>query len=381
MAESRERRRGVKPAIGILSQGFALMIAALIVVILAVPAGPAGATAQQGSAPLHLEIVGGLGGVTQYTKLERPFWQSEITRRSAGHIVASIRPLDGGGLRGEEMLQLMRLGVVRFGTALLAVVAGEEPELNAVDLPVLNPDIATLRRTVAAYRGRLREILRDRYDIELLGIYTYPAQVVFCASAFSGLDDLAGRRVRTSSVGQSELVSALGGVPVILPFSQITSALRDGVVDCAVTGTMSGYEIGLNDHVTHVHAMALSWGLSFFGANASAWAALNPDERETIGSAVTALEGRIWSQAEADTVRGLACDAGKLDCGAGPVRPMTVVETSKADAERRRQLLTEVVLPRWIERCGEVCRTDWDRYLAGVHGIEGKASDLRPSGQ
>ena len=52
---------------------------------------------------------------------------------------------------------------------------------------------------------------------------------------------------------------------------------------------------------------------------------------------------------------------------------MTVVATSKADAERRRQLLTEVVLPRWIERCGEICRTDWNRYLAGVHGLEDEA--------
>lgn len=373
MAESGERTRGVKPGIGIMSKGFALAIAALAFVMLAVPARQAAATGEHGDAPLHLEIVGGLGGVTQYTRLEKPFWETEITRRSAGRIAASIRPLDGGGLRGEEMLQLMRLGVVRFGTAIVSVVAGEEPELNAVDLPVLNPDMATLRRTVAAYRGRLREILRERYDIELLGIYAYPAQVVFCRSAFSGLDDLAGRRVRTSSVGQSELVAALGAIPMILPFSQIASALRDDVADCAITGTLSGYEIGLNNYATHVHAMALSWGLSIFGANATAWAALDPQDQEEIRSGVSELENRIWAQAEADTIRGLACDSGKLECGAGKVRPMTVVATSKADAERRRQLLTEVVLPRWIERCGEICRTDWNRYLAGVHGIEDDA--------
>ena len=38
-------------------------------------------------------------------------------------------------------------------------------------------DIAALRRSVAAFRDHLTETLRDRYDIELLGVYVYPAQV------------------------------------------------------------------------------------------------------------------------------------------------------------------------------------------------------------
>lgn len=336
--------------------------------VLALAAGlPSFASAEE---PVALEIVGGLGGVTQYTKLEKPFWEREISLKTNGRITATIRPLDSGGLRGQEMLQLMRLGVVPFGTAILSIVAGDEPELNAVDLPVLNPDIATLRRTVSAFRGRLRNVLRERYEIELLGIYAYPAQVVFCGSAFTGLNDLAGRRVRTSSVSQSELMSAVGAVPVLLPFAEVSPALRDGVVDCAITGTLSGYEIGLYDHTSHVHAMAVSWGVSLFGANKTAWNALSLPDRNLIRSEVGDLEARIWAQAAADTDRGLACNAGTIPCEAVPARPMTIVPTSSADAERRQQLLSEVVIPRWIERCGQVCAEDWNTYLAPVHGFK-----------
>ncbi|MCX5495512.1 TRAP transporter substrate-binding protein [Kaistia dalseonensis] len=328
------------------------------------------AKAEDTDGPVKLEIVGGLDAVTQYTKLEQPFWEKEIEQRSNGRIKATIRPLDSSGLRGQEMLQLMRLGVVPFGTALAAVVAGDEPEFNALDLPILNPDMATLRKTADAFRGRLSTLLRERYDIELLGIYTYPAQVAFCVSDFSGLDDLSGRRVRTSSVGQSELMTALGAVPVQLPFAEVASALRDGVVDCAITGTLSGYEIGLDQYTTHVHAMALSWGLSFFGANVTTWQALPPADREIIRAGVADLEKRIWAQAEQDTERGLACNTGASLCGPAPARPMTLVPTSKADAERRRQLLSEVVLPRWIARCGDACAQDWNSYLAAVHDIK-----------
>ncbi|MEP9348819.1 TRAP transporter substrate-binding protein [Xanthobacter sp. KR7-225] len=323
--------------------------------------------------PVRLQIVGGLARVTQFTDFEQPFWKKEITERTGGRIVASITPLDGGGLRGQEMLQLMRLGVVPFGTALLSVAAGDEPELNAVDLPVLSPDMATLRRSVARYREHIATVLRDRYDIELLGIYVYPAQVLFCKAAFAGLDDMAGRKVRTSSVGQSELMAALGAIPVVMPFAETTQALRDGVVDCAVTGTLSGYEIGLPEVTTHVHAMAISWGLSFFGANVSAWQALPEDLRAEVGAGIADLERRIWLQAEGDTGRGLACNTAAAACAGKPARPMTLVPTSPADEARRRRLLEEFVLPKWVERCGPACAGAWNAYLAEVHSIRVKA--------
>ena len=318
----------------------------------------------RGEEPLRLQIVGGLGGVSQYTQLERPFWEQEIARRSDGRIVATVRPFDGGGLRGQEMLQLMRLGVVPFGTALLAVAAGDEPELNAIDLPGLSPDMAALRHTVRVYRDHLTQVLRERYEIDLLGVYAYPAQVLFCTKAFSGLGDLAGRRIRTSSVGQSELMTAFGAVPVMIPFAEMTSALRQGVADCAITGTLSGYEIGLTEVTTHVHAMALSWGLSFFGANATAWKALPADARDIIRAGVSDLERRIWARAEADTERGLACGTGKIRCEGGSRASMTLVPTSEADEARRRGFLATVVLPHWVERCGNACADAWNRYLA-----------------
>jgi TRAP-type C4-dicarboxylate transport system substrate-binding protein len=345
-------------------------MASACLLLLLVSVGPTAFAQARSEEPIKLQIIGGLAGVTQYTKIEQPFWQSEIGTLSRGRISATIRPLDASGLRNQEMLQLLRLGVVSFGTALLSVVAGEEPELNAVDLPALNPDVATLRRTVDAFREHLRSVLRERYGIELLGIYAYPAQVLFCAKPFKGLDDLAGRKVRTSSVGQSELMAALGAVPVILPFAEIVAALRDGVADCAITGTLSGYEIGLPRVTVAVHDFALGWGVSIFAANAAYWDALPQDARDIIRQGVGQLEGRIWSQTEADTQRGLDCNSGAAACPGKPGRPMTVVPTSPTDEARRRDLLAEVVLPRWFERCGQDCLSSWNTYLKPLHALE-----------
>jgi len=317
---------------------------------------------------VRLSIVGGLASVTQFAKLEKPFWETEITERSGGRIIATIRPFDAGGLRGQEMLQLIRLGVVPFGTVLLSVVSADEPELEAPDLPLLNPDMAALRQTVAAYREHMRRLLLERHGVVLLGIYAYPAQVIYCKAPFAGLNDLAARRVRTSAVGQSDLMNAIGAIPVIVPFADIVPALNADVADCAITGTLSGYEIGMPEVTSHIHSMAITWGLSFFGANRTAWDALPPDLQEVIRTGIGDLESRIWSQAAADTDRGLACNTGAPSCVAPAKRPMTLVDAA-ADESRRTSLLRDVVLPRWIARCGSNCAAAWNTYLGAITGI------------
>jgi TRAP-type C4-dicarboxylate transport system substrate-binding protein len=317
----------------------------------------------------RLKVIGGLAGVSQFVRFEEPFWRQRINELTNGRIVAEVTPWDRSGIRGQEMLQLMRLGVVPFGTVNLPLAATEEPEFNAMDLPALSPNMDALRTTVSAFRPRLEELLRERYGIELLGIYTYPAQVVFCNRPFSGLSDLAGRRIRTSSVGQSELVQALGGSPVVTPFAEIVAAFRSGVVECAITGTLSGHAIGLYQVTSHVHALALSWGLSAFGANANAWAALPPDLRQAIREGVRKLEDDIWRAAEHETGEGLACNSNQPSCPSSRRGSMTVVPVTAADEERRLRLLTEVVLPRWVGRCGQDCVESWNRHLAPVVGV------------
>lgn len=319
--------------------------------------------------PLRLKVVGGLADVSQYVRYEEPFWRQRITQLTDGRVVAEIAPFDRSGIRGQEMLQLMRLGVVPFGTALLAIVATEEPEFNAVDLPALSPDMATLRQTVNLYRPHLEAVLRERYQIELLGVYTYPAQVVFCTRPFAGLADLAGRRVRTSSVGQSEMIQALGATPVVTPFAEIVPSVKAGVVECAITGTLSGNAIGLHEVTSHVHTMAITWGPSIFGANAAAWAALPRDIQDTIRRGIADLEREIWNAADRETGEGLACNAGLPGCARGQRGGMTLVPVSPADDLRRRRLLTETVLPRWVQRCGMDCVKAWNTHLAPGLGI------------
>ena len=337
--------------------------------------GLAAACLAQGGtpAPNRLRIVGGLASLNAYTRHEEPFWTRELPALSGGKVSAEIVPFDRAGIRGQDMLRLMQLGVVPFGTALVSVSAEQDPLVSAPDLAGLNPDMATLRKSLAAFRPFLDRMLREQFGIELLAVYVYPAQVVFCNKAFASLADLARRRVRVSSVTQADLVEALGATPVSTPFAEIVPAMRNGTLDCAVTGTMSGNTIGLHEVTTHLHTMAMSWGLQLFGANAAAWNALPAELRALLRRELPRVEQSIWAESERETGEGIACNTGAASCTAGRKGHMTEVKSGAADERRRRELVVGTVLPRWLQRCGPDCAAIWNRTVGPAVGIEAPA--------
>ena len=330
------------------------------------------APAASASAPVRLRIVGGLASVNQYTRHEEPFWTRTLPRLSNGALQAEIVPFDRAGIRGQDMLRLLQLGAVPFGTALLSQVAAQEPRFGAADLPGLNPDMPALRRSVDAMRPLLQRQLRDKLGVELLAVYAYPAQVLFCDKPFGALDDVRGRRVRVSSPAMADLVEALQAAPVLTPFAELVPRMKAGAIDCAITGTMSGNTIGLHQLTSHLHPLALSWGVSVFAANGAAWAALAPEHRALIKRQLVQLEQAIWQEADRETDEGIACNRGDARCTGGQRGRMTVLPVTPADRQRLRELMDRVVLPRWLQRCGPSCAEVWNSTLGPLTGLRAR---------
>jgi len=340
---------------------------------------PAAAATEAGtSKPLQLRIVGGLAGLTQYTQFEEPFWTQELPRLTQGQLRADIVPFNKAGLRTHEALRLIQLGVVPFGTVLLSGVLTTDPELAALDLAGLNPDMASLRRSMAAFRPHLEQTMRERHGIEVLAIYTYPPQITFCTKPFKGLSDLSGRRVRISNPTQADLLRPFGVIPLQVEFSELMANVRNGNVDCAITGGMTGNTIGLHTLTSHLHTSATTWGISVFGANKAAWNALPASARDTLRTALRSLEAAVWEDAEQQMRAGVACNTGQAGCLTGKPGQMTEVATSTADEQKLREAFRTSVLPAWLQRCGDTCAPVWNRLMAPATGLRATPLPRKP---
>ena len=325
-------------------------------------------------APFKLRVVGGLAGLSQFTRFEEPFWTQELQRLSGGKYSADIVPFDRAGVPGVEMLRLLQLGVVPFGTTLLSSLTAQFPQYTAPDLAGLNPDMANLKRSLAAFRPYLEKSLREQHGIEALAFYTYPAQVLFCKAPIRNLSELSGRRVRVSSAGQADFISAVGGIPVNTAFAQVVGSFQAGNIDCAITGTLSGFAVGLAGMTTHLYPIPVTWGVAIFAANLAAWEALPPDLRALLRRELPKLEASIWDQSAKDTQEGIACSTGAAACALPNKGAMTLVPVSAQDERRSQEIFKATVLPRWLQRCGPRCVDIWNRTLGLDRGMKASAA-------
>src|SRR5690606_21311571 len=116
------------------------------------------------------------------------------------------------------------------------------------------------------------------------GAHSTP-QVFFCRGDVNGAEDLAGKRVRLTSSTLADVVTGLGGVPVTMPFGEAVPAMERGVVDCIITGTMSGntgklYEVG-----NVMFTLTVGWAPRLRIANGAFWEKLDDSQREWLQKA------------------------------------------------------------------------------------------------
>jgi TRAP-type C4-dicarboxylate transport system substrate-binding protein len=323
---------------------------------------------------IHLKVVGGLGQTIQFKNYEEPFWSKQLAERSGGHITAEVTPWDQFGIKGPELLQFTRLGAIMFSTVSLSQIASEDPEAAAIDLAGLNSDIPTLRRSIKAYLPTLRDVYRSRYGLELLAVWSYPAQIIFCNAPIAGLSDLKGVKVRVASAMHSDFVEGLGAVGVTIPYDGLMDGLKKHVADCAITGAMSGYKLGLYNATTHVDATTVSWGPYVLFVNRAAWERFPATVRDFLSAQIDQLGDQLWQAAEQETEGGIACLTGSGACTAGTAAHMTLVPTTDADRKLVRQSFTNVVSPRWSERCGAECVANWNQTIGRQFDITVAAS-------
>ena len=313
-----------------------------------------------------LSVAGTWSNLSQYKDFEYPFWSSTIPKKSDGQITASIKGFNEMGLKGSEIVRLMKLGVLDFGSTVLGYLAADDAMNEGIDLAGISPDILTAKKVSEAYKPVLAERYQKKYGIKLLGIWPYSAQVLFCNSPISGLKDLKGKKVRTSGRSLAEFVYALGGTGVTMAFSEVVLALQKGVVDCAITGSLSGYDAKWHEVSQSLHTLPVGWAVVMHAVSLKAWQKIDPKAQQFLIKEIASLEGEIWRAAAEDTKQGIFCNTGSGSCKHGKPAGMKLVEFSNEDKKLLEEVLEKTVLPKWSSRCGKACTKQWNQTIGKV---------------
>ena len=320
----------------------------------------------------QLKVVGGLNNLTAYKDFEQPFWTKTIPEASKGQVTAEIQGFNQMGLKGPELMRLIGQGVIEFGTATLSYFASDNPINEAIDLPGLAPDVKTAREITDLFAPVYGKLYGGNNNVKILGLSPYPAQVIFCNAPIKDLNDLKGKKVRTSSRTQAEFIQALGGTSVTLAFGEVVPALQNKVVNCAITGSLSGYSAKWYEVSTHLLALPINWNQQIHAVNQKAWDKIDPKVQSFLQTNINTLMTTMWNAANEQTEQGYACNTGAPGCPFDVKGKMTLVKPSEADKALLNKLLGDVILPKWAARCSDQCVSDFNATIGKKLNITAK---------
>ncbi|MGO1117554.1 TRAP transporter substrate-binding protein [Rhodovibrionaceae bacterium A322] len=331
-----------------------------------------GFAASAADKPVTIKAVGTWGSLTNYQKHEGPFWNEQISAASDGQILGEIKPQTELGLKGFEIMRLVKNGVFDFAFGLPGYVAAENPIFEGGDLSSVTQDIDTERKVAEAYFPTLEKAFAETYNAKLLMLYPFPSQTLWCNGEVKGLADLENKKIRVYSTTLGDFVEGVGGTSVTVPFAEVIPALEKGVVDCGITGTMSAYKAKWHQVATHAYTLRVGWGLAFGAMNMDKWNSMSESQQALLTKEISALTDRMWAETATEDEVAISCITGGK-CDIGEPGAMTLVEPTAEDLALRDKIATDVILARWADRCGEDCAANWNDTVGSLLGMKAMA--------
>lgn len=238
-----------------------------------------------------------------------------VYERTDGRIKIQIKY--GAELGSESsVINQMKYGGVAFARVSVSQLAERIPEMNVLLLPYLYDDSAHMWRVLEGDIGDQFLEKAGNYDLVGLSWYDAGARNFYSSDKpITSVEDCEGMNIRVQeSTMMADMISALGANPVEIVYSDVYSALEQGIVDAAENNwpsyeSMNHYKVAkyytIDEHV-RVPEMQI--------CSEAVWNMLSDSDKEIIKECAeeSALyERQLWIQRE-ERSKKKAIESGTL---------------------------------------------------------------------
>jgi TRAP-type C4-dicarboxylate transport system substrate-binding protein len=281
---------------------------------------------------------------TYYHTVNLKALADRVRAKSGGRMEIRVHPASSL-YPAPELIPAVVEGRAEIAPVLSAYLTDLMLEMGVLELPFMTGSIDEHRRVARTLRPFYEERMA-RHGLKLLTVHTWPSQQLFSNQPIRTLADWKGKKLRVYGAESADMVRALGGAPVSIPFGEVYTALQRGVVDGAVTSAtnaepMKFFEVSKFINYWYFSGASLEW----LAVNRKAWDALPADLQTVVLEALTEVrfEDQEWEDAKAWDARARA-RARELG--------MTVVDPPQEEIEKARQQAREA-WTTWARRTGE----------------------------
>lgn len=234
----------------------------------------------------------------------------------------------------QQVIEQMEFGGIAFARVSLSQLAEYVPEMNVLQMPYLYTDSSHMWRVLGGEIGDA--FLEETLEHGIVGLSWYDAGArnFYSTKPITCMADLKGMTIRVQESDlNADMITALGGTPMKIVYSEVYSALEQGIVDGAENNwpsyeAMKHYAVAkyytIDEH-TRVPELQI--------CSKVIWDQLDEGDRQIITECAkeSALyERQLWQDRE-KTSRDIAEKAG-----------ITVFELSAVEKQRFREAVKPV---------------------------------------
>lgn len=300
--------------------------------------------------------------------VEEPFFTG-LTAQTGLPLNVDYRPTDTLGFKDNFQLPMLKRDLLDLVSLRFTQNAATEPTLLGFDLPGLSTSFGIAQTVVRAYGPTLDRRLRENFDSKLLGIWPFGPQVFFCRVPITGLADMRGLKVRVGNDAVAPLLSSLGATPVVIAFEDVGTALRAGLIDCAISSASSANAAGWPADATHYYPLSMQMGLNGYVISLKIWNRLTAAQQSVLQAAFDEHIRRIWERTVRVDADAASCTIGG-PCLHGHPYHLASVPLTSTDERRIRDAFETTTFADWAAKCDKVrpgCSQDWrDRVLPAL---------------
>lgn len=319
----------------------------------------------------ELNVVGSWSSLNLYKNFEAPFWQTTLNEVSNGAFTTQMTTFDQMGIGGGDVFRYLNDGMFDIGMTVADYTVSDAPELEGLDIPMIANDVAQAKLVAEAFLPIAELAANNRFNSHVLAIVPYPQQVLFCKSPLENLASIQGQKIRSSGRSTGEFINALGAESVNIAFNEVPGALERGVIDCAVTGSLSGYSAKWFEVSDYLLPLPIGgWDYVITMINLDKWNTLSTKEKTLLEDSVTThFIAPVWENAISETEQGIACLTGQGECLSGKAANMTAIHVTEAEIMQAQKLIEKKVLPLWASRIDEKIISLWNEKVGKLVGL------------
>ena len=258
-----------------------------------------------------------------------------VKKYSNGSVNITVHP--GSSLVKGNPLKAVKDGTVAMTDMFIPFTSGGGKVFGISALPFIATSYEDAYRLYQLSK-KAYEKTAKKWNQKFLYSVTWPASGFYSNKALNSTNDFKGLKTRTYDKNSANFVNGAGGNAIALPWGEVYSALRTGMVNSVVTSSESGKNGKFWEVLKNFTKIKYAYPLQAVTINLDYWRSMNASQKNAILAAAAIVEKEQW-----DAVK----DVDKSSLKALSDNGMIVLEASD-ELKKELNVLAKNMLQKYL---------------------------------